>query len=362
MKNCPDCGREMSSLDSECPSCKKRVKNPFTIRNFLWENFRLFTMIGVTGTMISLIPNMGTRILGASWITDSDSFLPLFLSIIIFFGAIFLTICFLIIFSLVFQGRDTENVRKKITLWSKTLIIWYAGDSQRFILFFCLVPMWVGLTLFFILLMPLIPNKYSWLFAAITGLTCIPLVLFSCLGWNIGKKITGIIPGMGKFPRLSMVVFIIVVIGCLVLVPLAISRFFDNADTFSGDMKIRAEQQYFSPSVSSAKGLRLDITNISGRDLQTGRHTWSADYGYFIRVVPTTSEVTILGNPVYDDTSRYIYWTYSENDPEQNKKPVKIDVHLYPLQGNEEIASSSLYLTWYNNDIAYVNTSFESSP
>jgi len=362
MKNCPDCGRELSSPDIECPSCKKKINNPFTIRHFLWENFRFFTMIGITGTMISLIPNMGTRILGSSWITDTDSLLPLFLSIIIFFGAIFLTICFLMIFSLIFQGRNTENIRKKITLLSKTLIIWYEGDSQRFILLFCLVPMWFGLTLFFILLMPLIPNKYSWLFAAVTGLTCIPLVIFSCLGWNIGKKIMGIIPGMEKFPRLSTVVFTILVIGFLVLVPLAISRFFDTTDTFPGDMKIRPDQQYFSPHISSAKGLRLDIMNVSGRELQESRRTWSANYGYFIKVMPSTSEVTILGNPVYDDNSRDIYWTYSENDPGQNKKPVKIDLHLYKSHENKEIANSSLYLTWYNNDIAYVNTSSGSSP
>jgi hypothetical protein len=362
MKNCPVCGRELSSPDSECPSCKIKMKNPFTIRHFLWENFRLFTMIGVTGTMISLIPNMGTRILGAAWITGSDNYLPLFLSIIIFFGSIFLTICFLMIFSLVFQGRDTGNVQKRITLWSKTLITWYEGDFQRFILLFCLVPMWFGLTLFFIQLMPLIPNKYSWLFAAITGLTCIPLVIYSFLGWNIGKTITGKIPGIGKYPGLSMVVFTIAVIGCLVLVPLAISQVFDNMDNFSGTMKIRADPQYFSPSISSAKGVRLDITNISGREFLASRHTWSADYGYFIRVIPATSEVTIAGNPVYNDTSRDIYWTFSANDPERNKKPVRIDVHLYSLQENEEIANSSLYLTWYTDDIAYVNTSFESSP
>jgi hypothetical protein len=362
MKNCPDCGKELSLTDIYCPACKKGVKPPFTIRNFLWENFRFFTMIGITGTMISLIPNMGTRILGANWITDTDSLLPLFLSIIIFFGAMFLTICFLIIFGLIIQGRGSEKIRKKITFLKKTLINWYEGDSQRFILLLCLVPMWVGLLLFFILIMPLIPNKYSWLFATIIGLTCIPLIIYSCLGWNIGKKITGIIPGMEKFPRLSVVVFTILVIGFLVLVPFAIPRLFDNTDTFSGDINIRADQQYFSPHISSSKGLRLEITNLSGRELLSSRHTWSADYGYFIRVIPSTSEVTILGNPVYDDNSRDIYWTYSENDPEQNKKPIKIDLHLYPLQGNVEIASSLLYLSWYNNDILYVNRSFTSSP
>ena len=261
------------------------------------------------------------------------------------------------IFDLIFQGRDTENIQKKITLLSKTIITWYEGDFQRSILLVCLVPMWVGLVLFFILLIPLIPNKYSGLFASIPWLTCILLVFFSYLGWTIGKKMSGIIPETGKYPRLSMVVFIIVVIGFLVLVFFSISLFFNTTGNVPGDMKIRPDQQYFSPHISSAKGLRLDIMNVSGSELVASRHIWSADYGYFINVMPSTSEVTILGNPVYDDDARDIYWTFSENDPEQNRKPVKIDLHLYSLQGNEEIASSSLYLTWYNNDIVYVNTS-----
>jgi hypothetical protein len=361
MKNCPECGRELSSSDLVCPSCKKQVKPPFTILKFLWENFRFFTMVGITGTMISLIPNMGNRILGVSWITDSDSFLPLFLSIIIFFGAMFLTICFLMIFSLIFEGRQTENIRNNITLFSKTLITWYEGDFQRSILLFCLVPMWVGLLMFFILLMPLVPNKYSWLFAAVIGLTCIPLAIYSFLGWKIGTTIIGKIPGMEKYPRLSMVIIIIVVIGCLLLLSFAIPLALENKDTVSAGIKIQADQQYYSPSISSAKGLRLEITNISGRKLQESRYTWSADYGYFVTITPSTNEVTILGNPVYDDTSRYIYWTYSKNDPGHDKKPIKIEVHLYPLQGDVETARSSLYLTWYNNEIVYVNTSVESS-
>jgi hypothetical protein len=359
MKICPDCGVELSAPDNVCPSCNKKVKKPFTIRDFLWENFRLFTMVGVTGTMISLIPNMGTRILGASWIVDADNYLPLFLSIIIFFGALFLTICFLLIFSLVLLERRDEAVHTTITLGSGKLLTWYEGDFERSILLCCLVPMWCGLILFFIMLMPLIPNTLSWLFAAVIGLAGIPLFIFALLGWKIGKTMIGKIPGLEKSPRLSMGVFIILVIGCLVLLFMAIPQVLDSHDPVPGTMEIRADQQYFSPQISSAKGLRLEITNISGRTIQASRHTWSADYGYFIRVVPSTSEVTILGNPVSDDYSREIYWTYSQNDPERNEKPVKIQLHIYPQQGNEELAGSSLYLTWYTNDIVYVNKTFE---
>jgi hypothetical protein len=359
MKICPDCGGELSSPDAVCPSCNKKVKKSFTIRDFLWENFRLFTMVGVTGTMISLIPNMGTRILGASWIVDADNYLPLFLSVIIFFGAIFLTICFLMIFTLVFERRNTEEVKHRITLWSTTFVTWYKGDSQRLILLICLVPMWFGLTMFFVLLMPLIPNKYSWLFAAVIGLACIPLAIYSFLGWNIGRTVIGKIPGLENSPRLSMVVFSILMIGCLVLLSFAIPQVLENRDAGSAAMKIRADQQYFSPHLSTAKGLRLELTNISARRLQESRHTWSADYGFFIRVIPSTNEVTILGNPVSDNNFRDIYWTYAENDPGRNNKPVKIEVHSYSLQGNEELANSSLYLTWYTSDIVYVNSSFE---
>ena len=362
MKICPDCGRELSCPDSVCPSCNKKVKKSFTIRDFLWENFRLFTLVGVTGTMISLIPNMGTRILGASWITGADNYLPFFLSLIIFFGTLFLTICFLMIVNLVLYGRRDEAVNNRITFGSGTLITWYEGDAQRCILLCCLVPMWFGLILFFIMLMPLIPNKLSWLFAAVIGLAVIPLFIFALLAWKISKTMMSKITGLEKYPRLRMVVFIVLVIGCLVLLSFAVFYVPDSTGPLSGTMEIRADQQYFSPHISSAKGLRLEIANISGQKIQSSRHTWTADYGYFIRVIPSTSAVTILGNPVHDDYFRDIYWTYSETYPERDKTPVKIEVHLYPRQGNEELASSSLYLTWYNNDIVFVNRSFEPSP
>ncbi|MDP3563529.1 MAG: hypothetical protein Q8R70_03470, partial [Methanoregula sp.] len=254
-------------------------------------------MIGITGTMISLIPNMGTRVLGNSWITNSYSFLPLFLSIIIFFGAVFLTICFFLIFGLILKERKSESGVTIISLKKKALLTWYAGDFQRIILLLCLVPMWIGLTLFFILLIPVIPNKYSWLFASVPWLSGILFVLFAYAGWSIGKKLVGKIPGTEKSPRLSMAVFTLAGIVFYLLILSAALHGYTTAHTGYGDITIGTDQQYFSPHISTAKGLRLDIMNITGSDLDESRSTWSADYGYFINVVPTTSEVIILGNP-----------------------------------------------------------------
>ena len=354
MKNCPDCGRELAESDTHCTSCKPTEKPFFTIKRFLWDNFRFFTLIGITGTMISLIPNMGNRILGTYWISSNESYLPLFLSMIIFFGAIFLSICFLLVFSLVFEGRKNEEVLRSIPLRSRTLLTIYRGDFQRFILLFCLVPMWFGLLMFFIMIMPLIPNRYSWLFATITVLTCIPLALYSFLGWKIGKNVSRISGNRVKNPRLMVAAFAIIVVLVLILVPYAIPGLSDTADTFSGNIGIQADQQFFSPHISSAKGLRLVITNVSGTELLASRHTWSANYGYFVRVIPSTSEVIILGNPVYDDNNRDIYWTFS--DAEQKKGPVKIELQITKTANPAINTNASLYLTWYTPDIVQANT------
>jgi len=356
MSVCPHCGRELSAPDRECPSCKKPVKKSFTILSFLWDNFRLFTMIGITGTMISLIPNMGNRILGTLWISNAESLLPLFLSIIIFFGTLFLTICFFLIFSLILAGRNSEPVRKNVSIGSRTFLTWYEGDLQRLILLICLVPMWFGLLMFFIMIMPLIPNQYSWIFSVIIVLTLIPLALYSFFGWKIGKILSARIPVLQRFPRLSTAVFCILVIAILVLLPYVIPPPYHNPEPYSGDLTIRADQKYFSPHVSSGKGLRLELTNMSGKELLASRQTWCADYGYFIRVIPSTGEVSILGNPAYDENSRDIYWTFSGTDPDLNKKPVTINVILHPREGNEAIASSSLSLNWFTSDIVSVNT------
>jgi hypothetical protein len=356
MKVCPNCDRELSPQDIVCPSCKKSVKTPFTLRNFLWENYRYFTMIGLMGTMLSLIPNMGIRILGESWITNSANFLPLFLSMSLFFGIIYMNICFFMLFDLIFQFRKLETVIRSIMAGSTPLLTQYEGDVQRLILLMCLVPMWIGITLFFVLIIPLIPNKYSEMFASIPWLSVILLIMVTFAGWSIGKKLERKIPGLGQFPNLfTAMITVLAVAITLIALPL-IPSVIAGPNAFSGDMAIRTDQQYFSPHISSAKGLRLTIMNVSGDDLDTSMHSWSADSGYFITVVPSTSNVIILGNPVTNDGSQDMYWTYS--DPPLEKKPVKIDISLSSVSTHEKIGNASLYLTWYTDDIVYVNRSF----
>jgi len=356
MNPCSRCGHELSPDTGECPVCQKPGKKPFTIKGFLWENFRLFTMIGMTGTMISLIPNMGTRVLGTTWITGADSFLPLFLSIIIFCGAIFLTILFLLIFGLIFEKRREETITKTIALGNRTLITWYEGDLQRSVLLCCLVPMWIGIVLFFIFLLPQIPNWYSWFFSAIVMLTIIPLAIYSLIGWTIGRKVTGTVPVLRRHPKAGLVVFIVIVVTIILLVPLALPELSGNTFSYSKPIAITTDQQFYSPSLSSAKGLQLKIANLSGRELLASRQTWSADYGYFIEVTPSTAEVTILGNPVEIDSTRYMYWTFPKDTTMLHEKPVRIDLTITTRADSVERGHTSVCLDWFTSDIVQVNT------
>ena len=355
MNTCPQCGHELSPGDGECPVCKKPGKKPFTIKAFLWENFRLFTMAGMIGTMISLIPNMGSRVLGEGWITRTDTFLPLFLSVIIFFGAVFLTICFLIIFGMIAENRERETILRKISIGKRTILTWYEGDFQRLIIYGCLIPMWIGITLFFILLMPQIPNKYSWLFAAVTMLTVVPLIVYATLGWKIGKTAIKKIPVLQRYEKLGLLIIIVIVVIDILMVSFALPQLSGNDMSFSKTIAIHPDQQFYGPSISTAKGLRFEVTNLSGRELQASRFAWSADYGYFINVIPTTAEVTVLGNPVEVDNARYMYWTFPKDTTVQHKKPVKIDLTITTIADNIERGNTSVCLDWFTNDIVQVN-------
>ncbi|HSQ94260.1 MAG TPA: hypothetical protein VLL74_08205, partial [Methanoregula sp.] len=163
-------------------------------------------------------------------------------------------------------------------------------------------------------------------------------------------------PGLEHSPRLAMVAVGILVVGGLVLLIYAVPPLLEDRDAGMGGLGIRADQQYFSPHLSTTKGLRLELTNTTATKFLENTYTWSADYGFFIRVVPSTSDVTILGNPVPDNNFRDIYWTYAEKNTGTTSRPVTIEVRRSSHQGMEQ-ERAVLYLDWFTDDIVKVNNS-----
>jgi hypothetical protein len=203
--------------------------------------------------------------------------------------------------------------------------------------------------------MPQIPNKYSWLFAAVTMLMVVPLIVYATLGWKLGKTASTKIPVLRRFPKLGLLVILMIVIILILLVPLALPQLSGNDMSFSKTIAIHADQQFYSPSISSAKGLRFEVTNLSGRELLASRFAWSADYGYFINIIPTTAEVTVLGNPVEVEHARYMYWTFPKGTVVPHDRPVKIDLTITTIADSVERVNRSVCLDWFTNDIVQVN-------
>lgn len=355
MTLCPRCGETYSLQAGACPRCGTVCRTPFSIRAFLWDNFRLFTMVGMIGTMISLIPNMGNRILGATWITGTDTFLPLFLSIIIFFGTLFLSILFWIIFAMILEGRNDEGVVRRIGFPHSTCFSWHEGDLQRTVLFGCLVPMWIGIVLFFLLLMPQIPNRYSWFFSAILMLTVVPLAVYLLLGWKIGKTVTEKVPYLAQHKSAGLIIFVLIVIVIILSVPLLLPELSGNTLEFAHPVSISPDETYYGPGISSARGLRLEAAGLSGRELLSSRFRWSADYGYFISVIPSTSEVTILGNPAMTEGTRHVFWTFPDDAATPHARPVRIDLEVIPFSDQFPHRHASLCLDWFSRGIVQVN-------
>jgi hypothetical protein len=383
MKICPYCGNEIFHLDLYCPYCKRPLNKHFFIPVFCLEHFRLFTIIGVIGTMIAFLPNLAVLILGSNWIADQSSSLPLFISTTIFFGAAFITILFFSIFYLILQNRENEIVWKKITITCLNVTITiYDGDFQRFILLFCLIPLWFSISLFLITTMVFIPNVYSIIFASIVIFIILPLVCFYYLADRQAKNLikaskeiseskqyNSLLSGFGKCNRINPIIsklknpvwIYIILSGLTLLLLLYTMNIFNpipgNDHSFSNNINIVTDQNYYSSQLSYEKGLKFGITNLSGRELLVSRHSWSTNYGYFVTIQPPVSDVIILGNPVYNYNTTFIYWTYPIRDIGTNKPPVKIQLQVYKLKDNTEIANVSLNLTWFDKDVAYANLS-----
>ena len=129
MKKCPYCGNEIFCLEVNCPYCKRPIIGHFTILSFLKENFQYFTIIGVIGTVISVLPNLADKIWGSEWLYGDFSFFAIFLSLGILFGTLLVTALFFIIIIKIFECRENET----FTLYNRLIQFkWYKGDTQRF--------------------------------------------------------------------------------------------------------------------------------------------------------------------------------------------------------------------------------------
>jgi hypothetical protein len=345
----------INNLDLSIQNNDSNLLNSFTIENFLKDNYHLFTIIGVLGTMLALLPTLAFAIFGDTWLTGDLSIFSIFLVLVIFFGGSFIAIIFYIILRKIFEGQNYEGIEKKFGI-----IEWHTGDSSRYLLTFCLSIMVFGVVIFLFSSTMFFQNFYAKIIGLSLVFIVIPAAFNIIIGYNLAKIIYTISSEdgktRGKRVAITLGLYSIVIIIFLVIA-LFISPGFLIAHQYSDSIKINPSENYYSPAISTSKGLQLDVTNISSDQLLSTSYNWSTNYGYFISIIPSTKEVSILGDTIETGSTR-IYWTFSISDISINKSPVTIKLQIKNLRDKTIITNTSLNLTWFEKDIAYVNYSY----
>ncbi|MFA4876560.1 MAG: hypothetical protein WC586_04035 [Methanoregula sp.] len=355
MKICPHCGNEIFCLDMNCPYCKRPIVGHFTILSFLKENFQYFTIIGIIGTMISLLPNLGEKYWGSDWLAGDLGYFAIFLSLVTLFGALLITALFVIIILKILECRKNERFKPFPVLNRFSDNKWYAGDFQRFILLIIIVPMMIGFIIFLWGCGSFIPSPYSLIFAMFF-LLIVMCIIYSIIAYSMGQQANRITEEYGR--RIGTI-FIILTLALYVILFLFVTPGILVGQSYSSNIQIIPDQMYFSPSATSPEGIRLEVTNISGNEqIMYTSYNWSTNYGYFVQVSLPTNKVYILGDH-FQSQSDKIYWTFSQQDLGVEKPPVEIKLQVKNLKDNSFVTNTSLNLTWFKKDIAFVNYSYD---
>lgn len=153
---CPFCNpayrnQEIDNNLRECPDCHTRIRR-FTIQKFLRKNAHLFTILGVLGTMLSLLPNLMDKLYSSPYSTPPLDWKEIMtvtqaylLGFSIAFGSLFLFLIFLLIIGNLFNNnRNEEGI---LSSFLRQTI--RTGDLYR-IIFLCFFVPLIMVVFFFI--------------------------------------------------------------------------------------------------------------------------------------------------------------------------------------------------------------------
>ena len=361
-RRCPQCRQLNDDNNWTCSGCGSQIqdekivlkvpeitcKSLFTIEIFFKDNFHLFTIIGVIGTMIALLPNLGEKIIGYGWLESDYKILPIVFAIFIFAGGLLIFVAFSVLIGKIWKDYATgESIKQKIAL---TIILFLMTIGTfyfilQIILFIPNYQVFVLSILFsIILLIVFIAYTYYCFFIdqyhTIKSLSKQNLGIFKCIVYAI--------------------VFLIFcyLVGNFIGVPI-INFFFHPSDPH--DVAILTDQEIYSPKISTTVGLELFPTNSTNfksfyPNYNTTGFRWETNYGFFVTQDPYTSKTFLLDNYTVRHSTDKVFWSFSESDIPKDKSPIQIKLKIYLADGNNwtPFTNTSLNLTWTDQQFARV--------
>jgi hypothetical protein len=372
---CPECGTRLPKGKTECHFCsytqtKREISlsnsnipdnsldNPsWTLFDFVKYNAPLFTVIGITGTMISLIPTFLNYIIGPDWklflIKDLIGLLLVFIiQIVISSGALLiLVIASLILNNLLSCNLNPEKIHQ---IFSRDIT---KGTLQKLLFALVFIP---TIFAFIYFIMPIFLYQSDPYFkliniVVITGYLAAVLYLLFVFGILTSSSHSKII-----LLIVLTVTFVFVIGGSIFFItfPL-IPQFSPTVNLTNNNTEIITNHSNYSIFNSTELGIPLQAGgNITMSDIDKRYYlttVWSTNFGYFISSDPKTHITKIQGSDCeIDNGYSTLYWTYDARDQGIKKPPVFIFLTVKNIRKDEIVGISQANITWIDLDTARV--------
>lgn len=332
----------------------------WTLFDFVRYNAPLFTVIGITGTMISLIPTFLEKIIGLDWkillIRDYLGLFLLFLIQILFTsgGILILLIAVLILWNLIRCNINPETIHQ---IHGQNIT---KGTLQKILFLLVFLPT-IGAFIYFI--MPIFlfqTDPYCKFFEIIIFSVYLLLIMYLFLFLSIlNSPITPQIKTI-----LSIVLSLIIFAGLAwfswtITLPL-LGQFSPTENLTNNETEIITNSLSYSISNSTTIGIPLQGGgNVTMSDIDKKYYlnaAWSTNFGFFIICDPNT-HITKIAGPEITINNGYstLFWTYDPKYQGIKKPPVSIFLTVTNIRKNEIVGVSQKNITWSDLDTANVN-------
>jgi hypothetical protein len=319
---------------------------------FIRCNAPIFTVIGIIGTMLSLIPNYLNNIAGSNWeyslLSNSSGFLELAVILVVIESG-----CLLIFaLSILILGRLYSCNFSPIQLHSFFGLNITLGRIQKWVFSFLFIPFILTIVYFIIPVFIWTDSPY------IQSLTIVVMGTYTILILFIILFVFIVTPRVNPlFKSFLMIVIFIAFAGTFYgLVTSAYIPFFSSMDvkngTYYGNVEIMPVYTNYSFDYPTSYGLPLKVAgekyNISNFDsYHYLSFQWSTNYGYFLNVPISNDSITNEGQYCkLSDGSSTVFWTYDISDNDKKKSPVYIFLRVENLRTKQVLSSDHIDLSW----------------
>lgn len=156
-----------------------------------------------------------------------------------------------------------------------------------------------------------------------------------------------------KILILSFVIIVFLSGGYLIYQNFPESEKTSSESIFTGEVKIQADRDTYTPILSSTVGIGLTpIYTLDGHP-DTVKFHWHTNYGHFVSWGPPDYQVNLLGAEVVNNGEK-IFWSYGPDKMDIKKPSVEISLKVEDVESGQFLTESILGIDWVDQNVAKV--------